>query len=217
MNFLSAIRTFFTAGQGVVVGMTDASEDSDPMLLFKNWFAAAEKSGIMLPEAMSLATSTADGRPSVRTVLLKSFDDDGFVFYTNYKSRKGGELDENPHASILLHWAVLQRQVRVEGPVERVSAAESDAYFASRGRGSQIGAWASLQSNELGSKEILQNRVKEADNKFAGKDVLRPEHWGGFRIRPERIEFWQGKADRLHDRYIYTREDNAWRGSRYYP
>jgi len=217
MNLLTAIRTFFTAGQGVFRGMKDASEDSNPIELFKDWFETAEKSGIILPEAMSLATSTPDGHPSLRTVLLKSFDEDGFVFYTNYESRKARELIENPQASILIHWAVLHRQVRIEGPVERVSDTESDTYFASRSRGSQIGAWASMQSKMLGSREILENRVKEADKKFAGQAVPRPEHWGGFRIRPERIEFWQGKADRLHDRFIYSRETGAWRGSRYYP
>ena len=217
MNILTTIRTFITAGQGVVVGMTDASEDSNPIELFQDWFSAAKKAGVLLPEAMSIATASAEGRPSVRTVLLKSFDEDGFVFFTNYGSRKGNELTENPHASILLHWAVLQRQIRVEGAVERVSPEESDAYFASRGRGSQLGAWASMQSNELDSRKALEKRVQAADKKYAGKTIPRPEHWGGFRIRPERIEFWQGRADRLHDRFIYVREAGSWTMTRQYP
>jgi pyridoxamine 5'-phosphate oxidase len=217
MKFLASLRMFFTAGQGVVLGTDDANELSDPISLFDNWFRVAEKSGVVLPESMTLSTATADGKPSSRMVLLKSYDEEGFVFFTNYRSRKATELISNPHAALLFHWGVLQRQVRVEGSVEKVSPEESDAYFASRGRGSQIGAWASKQSKRMVTKSELEERVQEIEERFRGQSIARPPHWGGFRVRPEKIEFWQGKMSRLHDRMIFTIENERWTGARYYP
>jgi pyridoxamine 5'-phosphate oxidase len=217
MNIIRRLRTLITAGQGVFIGMDDATTQSDPFELFSNWFDAAEKAGLVLSESMALATANLEGKPSVRMVLLKSHSETGFVFFTNYESRKSAELLENPNAALLFHWSVLQRQIRIEGIVEKVSESESDAYFASRGRGSQIGAWASKQSQELSSKRELETRVREVEERFAGQEISRPPHWGGFRLKPERIEFWQGKANRLHDRIIFSRSADSWSAERFYP
>lgn len=217
MNLITTLRALFTIGHGVVVGMEDVDESSDPIALFASWFASAEKSGIILPESAALATATARGHPSSRMVLLKSFDAAGFVFYTNYGSRKAVELSENPRAALLFHWSVLQRQIRIEGIAEKVHTDESDEYFASRGRGSQIGAWASRQSEQLRSRRHLENRVRETKKRFSGKGIPRPPHWGGFRLKPERIEFWQGRADRLHDRIVFTNRNGDWVSERTYP
>jgi pyridoxamine 5'-phosphate oxidase len=173
------------------------------------WLKEAEKSGIILPESMSVSTCNQAGKPSSRMVLLKSVDDQGFVFFTNYGSRKADELEQNPFAALLFHWNMLQRQVRIEGKIERISQAESEAYFHSRGRGSQIGAWASKQSKQLDSRETLVDNVKYYEEKFTGKTVPLPEFWGGYRVIPESIEFWQGKADRLHDRFVYTKQKDG--------
>jgi len=217
MSLKSSLRTLVTLGQGVVQGIPEAAADRDPMELFGEWFKAAEESGIFLPEAVALATATAAGAPSVRMVLLKDADTRGFVFYTNYGSRKASDLEANPQAALCFHWAVLERQVRVEGVVERVSKDESDAYFSSRPRGSRIGAWASQQSEDLASREVLEERVRRFEKEYPGEEVPLPPFWGGYVLRPSRIEFWQGKADRLHERLVFSREGEAWTTRRLYP
>jgi pyridoxamine 5'-phosphate oxidase len=217
MNLIKGLRTLISAGQGIIVGMDEATAKSDPIELFSNWFNAAEKAGLFLPESVALATSSRDGKPSARMVLLKSFDSNGFVFYTNYGSRKSAELLENPHAALLFHWAVLQRQIRIEGIVEKVSEDESDEYFATRGRGSQIGAWASKQSEPLRARKELEDAVRETKKRFKGQEINRPQNWGGFRLRPERIEFWQGRANRLHDRIIFSKSSESWSSELFYP
>ncbi|HKJ01293.1 MAG TPA: pyridoxamine 5'-phosphate oxidase [Longimicrobiales bacterium] len=217
MSLKSSLRTLVTLGQGVVQGIPEAAADRDPILLFEEWFQAARESGLFLPEAVALATATSTGAPSVRMVLLKGVDARGFVFYTNYGSRKGKELELNPKAALCFHWAVLERQVRVEGVVERVAGEESAAYFATRGRGSRIGAWASHQSEALPSREVLEERVRRFEKEYPGEDVPLPPFWGGYLLRPARMEFWQGKADRLHERLEFVRQDDVWAAQRLYP
>ena len=219
MSIKSAIRSVVTLGQGVTQGLPEATSDRDPIELFGEWFEEAKESGILLPESASLATASRDGVPSSRMVLLKSFAVDGFVFFTNYGSRKAREMDENPKASLLLYWAVLQRQVRVEGSVERISAEASAAYFHTRARGSQIGAWVSRQSEQLPDRSALEIRAEEIEQRFKGQDVPSPPFWGGYRLVPERIEFWQGRLNRLHDRMEYTRAggEGGWTARRLYP
>lgn len=182
----------------------------NPIALFKDWHAAARASGMQEPNAMTLATATPKGVPSARIVLLKEVSDRGFVFYTNSTSRKGHELLGNPHASLLFYWMPLQRQVRVEGKVEKVSDAESDLYFSTRGRESQIGAWASEQSSVLLNRELLTARLDQIRLKYDGKDVPRPPHWHGFRIVPEIIEFWEEAPSRLHHRRRFTHTYDGW-------
>lgn len=196
--------------------MPEAAADADPIELFQSWFDAARESGILLPESMSLATATPDGVPSVRMVLLKQVDQDGFVFFTNFGSQKARELDANPKAALCFHWAVLQRQVRVAGRVARISEQESADYFATRARGSQVGAWASRQSEVLSGRDVLEARVSEVEAEYPD-DVPLPPFWGGYRLVPERIEFWQGRADRLHDRLQFLREGRSWKAQRLYP
>ncbi|NNF38291.1 MAG: pyridoxamine 5'-phosphate oxidase [Gemmatimonadetes bacterium] len=218
MSLNSRLRALWTFGKGVALGLPDPSGDEDPVELFRQWFDDAERSGLFLPEAVSLSTSTPDGRPSSRMVLLKGVEPDGFVFYTNYESRKAGELEANPQAALLFHWAVLERQVRIEGRVERVSAETSFAYFSSRPRGSRIGAWASKQSRPLERREELEARVREFEDRHPGDDVPLPPFWGGYRVVPRRIEFWQGRASRLHDRWVWTRDaQRGWTTERLYP
>jgi pyridoxamine 5'-phosphate oxidase len=166
--------------------------------------------GLLLPNTMTLATAAPGGRPSARMVLLKGFDRDGFVFYTNYESRKGRELTTNPYAALVLYWARLERQVRVEGRVERVSSEESDAYFASRPLESRLGAWASRQSAPLRSRAELEDRLAQVEEQYSSSDVPRPPNWGGWIVRPEAIELWQGRPNRLHDRFLYTRRPDGW-------
>ena len=190
---------------------------ADPLLLFRQWMGEAEKSEINDPNAMSLATATPEGRPSVRAVLLKGADERGFVFYTNFESRKGGELLANAHAALLFHWKSLRRQVRVEGAVERVSDTEADAYFASRARVSRLGAVASDQSRPMPSRAEFERRVAEADAAYPGDTVPRPAHWSGFRVVPDAIEFWQDMPFRLHDRRLYRRDGDRWTRSTLYP
>lgn len=189
----------------------------DPLALFQQWMAEAERRELNDPNAMSLATATPEGIPSVRAVLLKGADARGFVFYTNHESRKGGELRANPYAALLLHWKSLRRQIRIEGTVETVSDAEADAYFASRARVSRLGALASEQSRPLPSRAEFERRVAELDARYPGDSVPRPPHWSGFRVLPAAIEFWQDMPFRLHDRRLYTRDGAAWRRTALYP
>lgn len=217
MSIKSTIRAIFTLGKGVTKGLDESRDGENPIDLFREWFAAAEESGLILPEAMTLATATRDGIPSARMVLLKGFGEDGFRFFTNYASRKSRELTENPNVALVFHWGVLQRQVRIEGTVSKLSRTDSDEYFQSRGRGSRIGAWASKQSKRLPKRSTLENRVKRFEDEFAGKDVPLPPFWGGFLVKPISIEFWQGKADRLHDRLLFIRTDSGWVSERLYP
>jgi pyridoxamine 5'-phosphate oxidase len=190
----------------------------DPHAIFEEWLAEARLGEPNDPTAMALATADAEGRPSVRMVLLKGHDENGFVFYTNLDSRKGGELAANPRAALLFHWKSLRRQVRVEGPVEPVSEAEADAYFASRARDSQLGAWASDQSRPLESRALFEARYQAMKARFEGGDVPRPERWSGWRMIPERIELWTSRDHRLHERRLFTRSgDGGWDEGLLYP
>jgi pyridoxamine 5'-phosphate oxidase len=217
MSFLSRLRVLLTFGQGVVRGLPDAAADRDPLELFETWFAAARAAGIFLPEAMTVATATPDGAPSARMMLLKGVDERGFVFFTNYDSRKGIELEANPRAALVFHWAVLERQVRVEGPIARLSTAESYAYFRTRPRGSRIGAWASHQSHPLADRTDLEERVRQHERAFGSGDIPLPPFWGGYRLDPRSIEFWQGRINRLHDRLRFARVGERWISERLYP
>jgi pyridoxamine 5'-phosphate oxidase len=189
----------------------------DPFALFDAWYAEAKAAEINDPDAMALATATPDGSPSVRMVLLKGHGPEGFTFYTNADSRKGQELAANPRASLLFHWKALRRQVRVEGAIEEVDPVEADVYFASRSRDSQLGAWASDQSRPLDRRETFEARYEEVRQRFEGQDVPRPPRWTGFRLRPERIEYWNDRPHRLHERRLFVRDGSGWTKGLLYP
>jgi pyridoxamine 5'-phosphate oxidase len=191
--------------------------DDDPVAQFRAWLSHARDAGISFPEAMTLATADAGGRPSARTVLLRGVDELGFVFFTNYGSRKATELAENPNAALTFLWKELERQVCVVGTVARTSVEESEAYFRTRPREARLGAWTSLQSRPVGSREELDAAFGEMEVRFPGEDVPLPSHWGGFRLRPATIEFWKGRAHRLHDRFRYTRGEVGWARVRLWP
>lgn len=200
-------------------GLLEADADPDPIRQFGVWFAQALAAGLAEPNAMTLATVSAAGIPAARIVLLKGFSDEGFTFFSNYQSRKGRELAENPRAALVLFWAELERQVRIEGTVAFTSDRESDEYFAMRPRGSQLGAWVSGQSEVIASREVLERSLAQIESEFGDRSIARPPHWGGYRLWPLVIEFWQGRPDRLHDRLIYRRGDkeNSWTRERLSP
>jgi pyridoxamine 5'-phosphate oxidase len=197
--------------------LTEADVDADPMVQFHRWFDEAVKAEVNEPNAMCLATASPDSYPSARIVLLKEADDRGFVFYTDYRSRKGQELADNPHAALCFFWPELERQVRIAGAVQRVSRAESDAYFQSRPQPSRVGAWTSWQSSVLTSRDDLERELATNAGKFGEGHVPLPDHWGGYRVVPEELEFWQGRPSRLHDRIQFRRESGAWRRRRLSP
>jgi pyridoxamine 5'-phosphate oxidase len=210
------------SGESVTAGgaMAEEQGERDPVVRFGRVMERVLAAGVAEPTAMTLATCGLDGRPSARMVLLKGYDARGFVFYTNLASRKGRELQANPFAALCFFWQPLELQVRVEGAVEPVTAEEADAYYASRARGSRIGAWASQQSDRLPSRTELEDRVRDTEERFPGEDIPRPPHWSGFRVVPDRVEFWQGRPSRLHERDVYTRDPDApggWRTGQLYP
>lgn len=217
MSLKSTIKTVATLGKGVSRGLKELDAGPNPIALFRTWFDDAQESGLLLPESMTLATATPDGVPSARQVLLKGVDERGFVFFTNYESRKSSELESNPHAALVFHWPILERQVRIEGTASRITTEESAAYFETRPRGSQLGAWTSKQSAVLSGRDEIEARYREVEARYAGKAVPLPPFWGGFRLRPESIEFWQGRVNRLHDRLRYRRDETDWRVERLYP
>lgn len=199
-------------------GLNEKEAEPNPFQQFQIWFDQALSAQLLEPNAMTLATVTAEGKPSARVVLLKHFDEQGFVFYSNYHSRKGQELGQNPWAALVFWWASLERQVRIEGWVEQVSEQESDAYFYSRPWGSRLGAWASEQSQVVSDRQVLEQRLVELEQQYQDKEIPRPPHWGGYRLVPIAIEFWQGRPNRLHDRLSYHRlEDGNWQIERLSP
>jgi len=191
-------------------GLDEKTIDRDPIKQFQRWFDEAKAANLPLPEAMTLATATPDGKPSARMVLLKQVDEDGFVFFTNYNSAKAEQLDANPYAALVFYWSRLDRQVRVEGSVITTSEQESRDYFKTRPRESQIGAWASAQSQVIAGRAVLEQRAQELEDLYRDREVDCPEYWGGYRLKPERIEFWKSRVGRLHDRILYERDLTGW-------
>lgn len=199
-------------------GLRETDAAPDPIEQFRRWFEEALAAGLHEPNAMTLATATSDGRPAARVVLLKGFEERGFVFYTNYEGRKGRELEENPYCALVFYWGELERQVRIEGRASRISGEESDAYYRSRPLGSRLGAWVSEQSRPVGDRATLEERLRELEDEYEGREVPRPPFWGGYRVVPEEIEFWQGRENRLHDRLLYSRQsDEGWSMARLQP
>jgi pyridoxamine 5'-phosphate oxidase len=210
---LATLRRSYEAGD-----LSEESVHPDPIQQFNRWFEDAQAAELIEPNAMVLATSTADGRPSARVVLLKEFGNDGFVFYTNYLSRKGRELGANPIAALTFYWAELERQVRIEGTVRQTERGGSEEYFRSRPRDSQLGAWVSQQSDVVSSRENIEGTLRHLQERFASTDPLPvPEHWGGYRVEPQLLEFWQGRPNRLHDRLVYRKSGDAWILERLWP
>ena len=191
--------------------------NANPILQFEKWFKEAVEAKVNEPNAMTVATATADGKPSARILLLRNFDENGFVFYTNYTSRKGGEILKNPYASLLFFWPELERQVRIEGEMTKQSAEESDKYFNSRPRESKLGAWTSEQSRVVASRKDLDEEYEKISQKYPGENIPRPIYWGGYILNPTSIEFWQGRPSRLHDRLLYTKEKDSWKIERLAP
>ncbi len=213
MDHIARLREEYTRA-----GLEESDTDPNPLEQFRTWFDEALATNLHEPNAMIVATATPDGRPSARVVLLKGFDERGFVFYTNYEGRKSRELEANPYAALLFYWGELERQLRLEGRVGRIPEEESEAYFAGRPRGSQLGAWASEQSRPIKDRGALEKRLRELEAEYEGREVPRPPYWGGYRVEPETIEFWQGRENRLHDRLVYRRsEDGGWRRERLQP
>jgi pyridoxamine 5'-phosphate oxidase len=198
-------------------GLDENTIDRDPIKQFQLWFNDAIAAKLPMPDAMTLATATPDGKPSARMVLLKQVDGDGFVFFTNYQSEKAKQMDANPYAALVFYWSQLDRQVRVEGSVVRTSPQESRDYFRTRPRESQIGAWASPQSQAIARRDVLEQRAQELETLYCDREVDCPEHWGGYRLKPDRIEFWKSRIGRLHDRILYQRDGNGWTISRLAP
>jgi pyridoxamine 5'-phosphate oxidase len=197
--------------------LDESSVSADPITEFARWFDEAVKAEVLEPNAMTLATANTDGAPSARIVLLKGFDARGFVFFTDYRSQKGTELERNPRAALVFYWPELERQVRIGGQVSTIAGDESEAYFRTRPRGSRISAWVSHQSQVIGSRKQLEERVPELESRFPGDDVPLPPYWGGFRVAPTAVEFWQGRTSRLHDRIRYVRDGDRWRVERLSP
>lgn len=210
MTLLEKLRCLLSFGQGVALPLPEINPKTLPNDLFSTWFDDAKKSGLILPEAVSVSTCGSDGQPKSRMVLLKEFNELGLVFYTNYASDKSQQLRENQKVALLFHWSVLQRQVRIEGEIELVDKETSEAYFHSRDRGSQIGAWASKQSSHLASDTELSDNVKYYEKKFKDQEVPLPEFWGGWRVIPSYFEFWQGRSNRLHDRLCFEKSTEDW-------
>jgi pyridoxamine 5'-phosphate oxidase len=200
-----------------LAGLSEKDLARDPFRQFEQWLQEAEAAKIVEPNAMTLSTATRDGRPSARTVLLKHVDGRGFVFYSNYESRKGRELEANPNAALVLPWLALERQVIIEGSVTKITREESEAYFHARPRASQLGAWVSQQSSIIPGRKVLEDAMKALETKYAGQEVPLPPHWGGWRLTPETVEFWQGRRSRLHDRLRYRRAKDGWTVERLAP